>query len=124
VVRLAGILDEIESDVRELLSNQGLVALEKIQEVQRRLDEVAREYDRSLTERETAFEKEKTHLETMIASIINDKKSLRGKYQVSKHDESYQDLYTEFLQIAQNVVSSLVARVQILDTQIRKNEKI
>jgi len=117
--QLAKSLVEIESDVRELLSHRGLAALEQVDEVRERLDEVAREYDRSLAERERAFEQEKSELEAMIVLITNDKTSLRSKYQISKHEESYQDLYVEVLQIVQEVVNSLMDRVRLLDMRIR-----
>jgi len=116
-IQLARMLDEIEIDVRESLAHQGLVTLEQIDEVALRLDTVAREYDRSLVERETAFEQEKSKLETLIAIITDKKRPLRSKYQISKHNESYQDLYIEVLQAVRDVVNTQVGRVQLLDAR-------
>ncbi len=123
IEQLANLLAEIESEVRELLSHQGLTALEQIDKARERLNDVAKEYDRSLAERERAFEQEKSELEAIIVVITDDTRLLRSKYQISKHEESYQDLYLEVFQIIQEAVSSLLDRAQLLDAQIHHSRK-
>ncbi len=123
IEQLANLLAEIESEVRELLSHQGLTALEQIDKARDRLNDVAKEYDRSLAERERAFEQEKSELEAIIVVITDDTRLLRSKYQISKHEESYQDLYLEVFQIIQEAVSSLLDRAQLLDAQIHHSRK-
>lgn len=116
--QLAKVLDDLENDVRESFSHYGIATLEQISHVQRLLDDVAREYDRSLAEREMAFEKEKALLAAFLISIADSGKSLRSKYQVSKHEESYHDLYLEVLQIVNEAVDSLMMRVQLLNSRL------
>jgi hypothetical protein len=118
-IHLGKELNSIESEVRESLSHQGVAALQQIAHIRHRLDEVAKEYDRNLSEREMAFEKEKAALNDVMMAITDGKAILRGKYQISKHEESYHDLYGEALQIIQTVVEPLASRVQLLDTRLR-----
>ncbi len=116
-------LDSIESEVRESLSHNGLAALEQITLMRHRLDEIAKEYDRSLSEREMAFEKEKARLGDIVAAITDGKTVLKGKYQISKHEESYQDLYGEALQTIQIVVEPLTSRMQLLNARLQNVRK-
>lgn len=112
-------IDDVESEVRESLSHKGLTALEQIAHMQQRLARVAKEYDRSLSEREEAFEKEKAILGHIITTVVDNKKTLRSKYQLSKHEESYRDLYGEILNIMQAVVEPLASRVPLLNTRLQ-----
>lgn len=116
-------LDEIEISVREKLAQQGLIALQNINEVQQFLDEVARDYDRNLLEREQAFEREKRELETLLSLTTAEKGHLRGKYQISKHTESYEDLYLEAMHAVQEVLHSLTARAKKLEISVDNAEK-
>lgn len=121
---LAQKLDEIEDTVRERLAQQGISALRGIDEVQQVLEEVTRDYDRNLAEREKAFEQERGELETTLISLTGSSIHLREKYQVSKHSESYKDLYSEALQTVQGIFRSLQTRSRILEVRVQSAEKL
>lgn len=116
-------LDDIERGVREQLAQQGLSSLLFISEAQQSLDEVAQDYDRNLLEREKAFEREKFGLETQLSITVGREVLLRGKYQISKHTESYEDVYLEAVQAAQEALQSLSARARILEIRVDDMEK-
>lgn len=122
--QLAEELDRIECKVRESLSYEGVTTLEQLPTMQCLLENVAKEYDRNLVERELVFETEKARLEATIAIITDDKRSLKGKYQISKHEESYHDIYMEVLQMVQDVVDSLVMRVNLFDARMQDMQKV
>jgi hypothetical protein len=91
----------------------------QISDFQVRLDELGRYYDRNVVEREKAFETEKIELETKL-SLLADRsaKSLRSKYQISKHAESYQDLYLEAFQLAQASIHIMLGEVKKLEGRL------
>jgi hypothetical protein len=119
IIQLANKLANIENEVRESLSHNGVATLEQIDRIRQQLDEVTREYDRCLAARETAFEQEKARLGVVANLVSNEKKTLKSKYQISKHGESYQDLYGEVFQIFQDALDALIARARLLESRIR-----
>ncbi len=121
---LAQKLDEMEHTVRENLAQEGFPVLKDIDKVWQFLEEVARDYDRNLMEREKVFEQEKLELEAAIALIAENKILLRGKYQVSKHRESYKDLNSEASQIVKEVLQSLLARTRLLGVRLNNTKKL
>ena len=116
-------LDEIEMNVREQLAQQGLSSLHHISEAQQALDEMAQDYDRNLMEREKVFEREKLELENLLSSVTGEKGHLRGKYQISKHAESYEDLYLEARYTIQDTLRSLRSRARVLELSVDNAEK-
>jgi hypothetical protein len=121
--QLLSMLNEIESHVREHLAAEGISFLDQIADIQSRLDSVAREYDRSLAEREEAFEREKAELEGALSTITGHQVRLRGKYQASKHNDSYTDLYAEASQIARNVAGQLMVQARVLESPLQTLKK-
>jgi hypothetical protein len=116
-------LNEIEMNVREQLAQQGLSSLHYISEAQQALDEMAQDYDRNLMEREKVFEREKLEFENLLSSVTGEKGHLRGKYQISKHAESYEDLYLEVRYSIQDALRSLRSRARVLELSIDNAEK-
>ncbi len=71
-----------------------------------------------------AFEKEKSTLEDIVASIIGSERLLRSKYQISKHSESYEDLYSEAAQVVKETVHSLSIRTRLLEMRLQNARKL